>query len=218
MTFGTLDDQSPTLRPGGNTATTTPASTLAPTPTPDPEPERIIVSGTGTQLAKVHLEKGLAIFTTYHQGSGTCEIWFSDGAKKIDRLVSTSTGYWGSKAEPIPAEGDYYLDVSATDAWSVHITQPRPHVARNAPVSLAGTGEQVTDFFALDTGLATFEITHDGYSDFEIWLYDSYGTRLERLVSDYGTYNGLCMANISKRGIFLMSVLADGHWIVNVSQ
>jgi hypothetical protein len=176
-----------------------------------------VSGGAGSQLVKIHLEKGLAVFTTNHPGSGSCEIWFSDRTKRIDRLVSISTGYWGSRVESIPAEDDYYLEASSDDVWSVLVTQPRPLEAQVMPL-LSGNGDQASEFFYLDAAPATFRITHDGWMDFEIWLFDSYGTRAERLVSTYGVYDGSSTVNITKRGIYVLGVRADGEWTADVRQ
>ncbi len=207
--------------PAGSVNTTTPVPTAAlmPASTPVPEIAPISVSGSGSQEAvKVHLAKGLSIFTIIHPGNGLFEVWLADRTKKLDRLVYEEGGFWGSKADGITAEGDYYLVVTANGVWSVNIDQPRPNVANSVPVSLSGTGQQVTSFFLLDTGAATFNMTHDGWTDFNVWLLDRDGAQVERIASTYGIYNGSNVVNITRGGIYLLDVQADGQWTVDVSQ
>jgi hypothetical protein len=85
-------------------------------------------------------------------------------------------------------------------------------------VSLSGAGQQATGFFFLDNGTATFAITHDGWTDFNVWLLNSSGAKVERLVSTYGSYNASTMLNITNSGIYLLDVQADGNWDADVSQ
>jgi hypothetical protein len=217
---GVADDKSHTALPGSvNTVTPGPtvASTLAPTPVPAPAP--ISVSGSGSQEAvKIHLEQGLSIFTINHPGNGAFEIWLADRMKKLDRLAYKEGGYWGSKAEGITAAGDYYLVVTAHGVWTVNIDQPRPYVAYGVPVSLSGAGQQVSKFFILDKEVTTFNITHDGWMDFNVWLLDSNGEKVERLVSTYGPYDASVTLNLTNGGIYLLDIQADGQWQVDIGQ
>jgi hypothetical protein len=218
--IGTSDDKSHTAPPGsGNTVT--PGPTAAPTlaPTPVPEPEDISVSGSGSaQAVKIHLEQGLSIFTINHPEHGLFEVWLADRMVKLDRLAYKEGGFWGRKAAGITAADDYYLVVTAEGVWTVNVDQPRPVSAQGVPVSLSGTAQGVSDFFALNAGQTTFKITHDGWMDFNVWLFDSNGAKVERLVSTYGTYDASVTLNITKSGIYLPDVQADGNWKVDVSQ
>jgi hypothetical protein len=217
---GTPEDKTPTAAPS-NGNTTTIAPTAAPTfaPTPVPEPAPISVSGTGSaEAVKIHLEQGLSIFTINHPDNGVFEIWLSDRVKKLDRLVYKDGGFWGRKAVGITAADDYYLIVTAHGVWTVNIDQPRPYVAYSVPTSFSGSGQQVTDFFILKNGVTTFNMTHDGWMDFNVWLFASNGTKVERLASSYGPYDGSITVNITNGGIYLLDVQADGHWNVAISQ
>jgi hypothetical protein len=217
---GTADDKSHTA-PSGSVNAVTPGPTFVPAraPTPAPEPAPISVSGSGSREAvKIHLEQGLSIFTINHPDNGVFEIWLADRMKKLDRLVYKDGGFWGSKAEGITAADDYYLVVTAHGVWTVNIDQPRPYVAYSAPVTLSGAGQQVSKFFMLDEGVTTFNITHDGWMDFNVWLLDSNGAKIERLVSTYGSYDASVMLNITKSGIYLLDVQADGNWVADICQ
>lgn len=182
------------------------------------EPDPIIVSHEGSALEKIHLEKGLAVFTMNHYGNGACQVWLSDKVKKLELLYDIHGGYRGSKAVTIPEEDDYYLEAYGDDLWTVQVTQPRYNYAQGAPVSLSGSGQVVTQFFSLNAGPASFHITHDGWLNFNVGLFKNDGTYVERLVSTYGVYDQTTDLNITSSGVYVLDVQADGNWKVDISQ
>jgi hypothetical protein len=218
--FSTPEDKAHAAPPV-SVITVTPEPTAAPTFVPvfTPEPEHISVSGSGSADAmKIHLEQGLSIFTINYPGNSVFEVWLADEMVKLNRIAYRDGGFWGRKALGIKEADDYYLVVKAGGVWTVKVDQPRPMTAQQVPASLAGTAQGVSDFFTLDAGETTFKITHDGWMNFDIWLLDSNGAPVERLVSTYGTYDGTNKVNISKTGIYLLDVQADGRWKVDISQ
>lgn len=216
---GTTGDKTHTA-PADNGPLVTAAPLATPTPAPllGPEPEPIQVSQTGSGLVKIHLEKGLAVFTlTYYHG-GKCEVWLTDKTVKLEQLYNVIGGYCGSKAVTVPAEDDYYLEAYGDDWWIMQVTQPRCNIAQGAPVSLNGAGQQVTEFFSLAAGPATFHVTHDGQQDFNVWLFRNDGTRVERIASTYGAYDQSTTLNITNSGVYVLDIQASSRWKVDISQ
>lgn len=209
-----------TIAPADNVSqvTATPTATPSLAPVLGPEPDPIIVSHEGSDLVKIHLEKGLAVFTLNHNANGACQVWLSDKIKKLDLLYDINGGYWGSKAETIPAEDDYYLEVQGNDLWTVQVTQPRYNYAQSAPLTLSGSKQVVSEFFSLNAGPATFHITHDGWMNFNVWLFRNDGTKVQRLASTYGIDDETTSVNITASGVYVLDVQADGNWKVDVSQ
>jgi hypothetical protein len=196
----------------------TPTQTVTPVPTPVPTASPIDLTGTGQQASqKFHLTSGLAIFNMKHSGESNFAIWLLDSnGNKVDLMVNEIGSFDGSKAEHITTAGDYVLDITADGPWTVEVQQPIYTSADNVPISLSGTGQSVTKPFHSNGGLITFKMTHDGSSNFAIWLLDAKGNRQELLVNEIGTFDGSKALGV-KSGVYLLDITADGNWKVDVS-
>jgi hypothetical protein len=196
--------------------TVEPISTLAPVYEPSP----INLIGSGQQASQTfHLEKGLSLFSIKHQGSASFAIWLLDSSgKKVDLLVDVIGNFSGSKAEGITAAGDYQLDIDADGDWTVEITQPRPQLAQPAPLSVTGTGQHATRFFTLKPGVATFRMTHNGTSNFAVWLDDVNGKHVDLLANTVGAFNGTKAEDIEQGGIYFLDIDADGDWNIDINK
>lgn len=223
---GCTSDSSSNTRPtaapiSAPTALASATPTIAPvsTPSPVPEPSPISLVGSGSQSSQTfHLEKGLSVFSMQHQGSANFTIWLIESSgKKVDLLVIVAGEFSGSKAEGITTAGDYRLDISADGQWAVGITQPRPMTAQPAPLSMTGAGQHATRFFALHQGSATFKMTHNGSSNFAVWLDDVNGKHIDLLANTVGTFDGSRAEDIDRDGIYLLDINADGDWKIDVS-
>lgn len=85
------------------------------------------------------------------------------------------------------------------------------------PVILSGRGQKATDLFYLPQGLARFEMTHSGDSNFAIWLMNDLGIREGLLVNEIGSFQGSKAVRIEKPGMYLMDITADGTWKVTIT-
>jgi hypothetical protein len=191
------------------------------TPEPEPEvvePEVITLSGSGQEAtSKFTLEEGLSIFKMSHDGDSNFAIWLMDNNGNNEELLVNEIGEFdGAKAVGIDDGGTYLLDISADGDWSVDIEQPRPSTATSVPLAFSGKGQQVSDFFYLDAGLVRFEMTHDGDSNFAIWLLDEDGDYVDLLVNEIGEFEGSKAVGITKSGIYLLDISADGVWEVSI--
>ena len=192
----------PEITPTIPTSSVTPLPKTTPTPeapTATPTPEPITLSGTG------------------HDGDRNFIVWLlNDEGDQIDLLVNKIGEFDGSKALCVTKQGDYILDISADGSWTITIEQPRPSYASPVPKMLKGTGQQASEMFYLDTGLARFEMTHDGDHNFIVWLLDDDGNQIDLLVNKVGEFDGSKAVSIRKGGNYLLSISADGNWEISI--
>jgi len=205
---------------------TIPTSSVTPLPktTPVPEaptattPEPITLSGIGQEAtSKFSLETGLSVFRMNHDGDRNFIVWLlNDEGDQIDILVNKIGEFDGSKAVGITKQGDYILDINADGSWTINIEQPRPSYAPPVPKTLKGTGQQASEMFYLDKGLARFEMTHDGDRNFIVWLLNDEGDQIDILVNKIGEFDGSKAVSIRKGGNYLLSISADGNWEISI--
>jgi len=198
---------------------TIPTSSVTPLPktTPTPEaptatlaPEPITLSGTGQEAtSKFSLETGLSVFRMNHDGDRNFIVWLLNDEGDHGEFD-------GSKAVGITKQGDYILDISTDGSWTITIEQPRLSYASPVPKTLKGTGQQASEMFHLDTGLARFEMTHDGDRNFIVWLLDDDGNQIDLLVNKVGEFDGSKAVSIRKGGNYLLSISADGNWEISI--
>jgi hypothetical protein len=209
----------PTATYNAPTATSKPVVTATPVPTPAPTASPIQLSGTNQQASqKFHLNSGLAIFTMKHTGSSNFAIWLLDNmGDKKELLVNEIGSFDGSKAVRISTSGDYILDIKADGQWNIDIQQPAYTTAEKAPLTISGKSQQATKPFYLNAGLTTFKMTHDGSSNFAIWLLDANGNKKELLVNEIGSFDGSKAVGV-KSGVYLLDIKANGNWNIQINQ
>jgi hypothetical protein len=221
-TSGSPSNNTPTATPSplpATVASATPTTEAIVTLGPIYEPSPINLIGSGGQASQqFHLEKGLSLFSIKHQGSSNFIVWLVDSSgRKVDLLVDVIGEFSGSKAEGITTADDYSLDITADDAWTVDIAQPRPQIATPAPLSMTGVGQHATRFFTLKPGVATFRMTHNGTGNFAVWLDDVNGKHVDLLANKAGTFDGTKAEDIDRTGIYLLDIDADGDWKIDIS-
>lgn len=152
-----------------------------------------------------------------YSGQGNFQIWLLDNnGQKVELLVNEIGSFNGAKAVGIDSKGTYLLDISADSQWSVKIEQPRPITASSIPKTFTGVGQQVSELVMIPKGLATFRMTHNGSSNFQVWLLDDNGQSVELLVNEIGSFNGSKAVGIENTGIYLLDISADGNWSISV--
>ncbi|MFQ5880258.1 MAG: hypothetical protein ACE5IZ_08815 [Dehalococcoidia bacterium] len=94
-----------------------------------------------------------------------------------------------------------------------------------AGYNFTGSGSRVTDEFDLQQGVAIFELTHDGASNFIVWLIDGNGELVELLANEIGSFDGAMAIRIhasaifaARPGVYRLEITADGAWSVNIRQ
>ena len=207
---------------------------LAPQPEPIPEPEPIEFSGQGDDVSpKFTLEEGITVITMTHSGDSNFAIELLDNTGGYVALLVNEIGIFdGSEAIGVREDniigakpGIHILNITANGNWTVLIKQPRPTSGETLPLNLTGKGCAASPFFILDEGLTTFDMTHNGDSNFAIELLSANGELEELLVNEIGSYSGkkaigVKQGNIigARPGIHILSITADGDWTVSISQ
>ena len=152
-----------------------------------------------------------------HTGTSNFSITLMDSdGQRVELLVNEIGKFDGAKAVGIAKKGEYILDISANGKWTVEIEQPRPTTAETKPKAFTGTGQQVLPFVKLDKGLTTFKLKHTGKSNFSVLLMDKNGNREELLVNEIGDFDGSKAVGLSRSGIYLLDISADGVWTISV--
>lgn len=113
---------------------------------------------------------------------------------------------------PIPTT-QYPISTTPT-ATTIPFT-PTPAPTRT-PQQFTGRGQQTSPQFQLSSGLVTFHLTHDGQSNFAIWLLDDQGNQIDLLVNTIGPFDGSKALGIQKPGLYLLNIQADGNWTVEI--
>ena len=179
------------------------------------------------------LEKGFYVIAAKHDGSSNFIVkLLNEQGDLVDVLVNEIGAFKGAKAIGVnksniigASPGTHLLDITADGNWGVLILQPRPTEAKALPQTFQGKGCYVTLFFSLKEGLATFDMTHDGESNFIVELLAYNGTLVDILANEIGSYSGKKAIGVKKNnligaepGMHILSVTADGNWSISVSQ
>lgn len=191
------------------------------------EPEAISFTGSGDDVtSSFELDEGIAIFHMTHDGDSNFAIWLynEDTGEREDLLVNEIGSYSGKTIVGVTTDwgdvepGSFLLDVDADGKWKITITQPRPSSAPGLPQTFDGKGSDVPSPFSVESGKGAikFHMTHDGDSNFAIWLYHVDGDREELLVNEIGEYDGSSLESVGA-GIYYLDIEADGKWEVEVS-
>ena len=201
---------------GGPALTPTPVAT----PSPMPTPVTLSFSGQGHRaISSIQLDTGLTIITLTHTGSANFVVWLRDSnGDDVDLLVNEIGPFNGSTALGIATSGNYALDIDADGAWTIKIEQLKPTSAPGVPHTFTGTGPEASPLFWLDDALTTFDMSHDGSSNFAIWLLDSNGDPVDLLVNEIGDFDGSTAVGVPAAGVYILDVEADGDWTVSVEQ
>ncbi|MCK4222094.1 MAG: PKD domain-containing protein, partial [Dehalococcoidia bacterium] len=183
-------------------------------------PGPVTFTGHGQHISPLFtLSRGLATFHMEHTGSSNFIILLRDDQGNwVELLVNEIGSFDGTKAIGIESTGSYLLDIQADGDWTVTIDQPNPKSAPAAPQTYSGVGKQVSPFFTLASGLATFHMEHTGSSNFIILLLDNQGQWVELLVNEIGSFSGGKAVGIDTPGIHLLDIQADGDWAISVDQ
>lgn len=77
-----------------------------------------------------------------------------------------------------------------------------------------GTGQEATELFSLEAGLAVFEVEHRGAGAFRVRLLDEQGNLVEELAEAAGDFRGSRAVRVPRGGRYLLDVSATGPWSV----
>jgi hypothetical protein len=143
-------------------------------------------------------------------GSGTCSgttTWATSG-------ISLSSG-----SNVITVTAHDASNKIGTDTITVTYTPS------TSDIHLSGVGDDVTQTFVLTEGCAIFQMTHDGSTNFIIWLTTIGGEQKELLANEIGSYEGSVLVGVQSSsyiapppGTYYLEVTADGDWTVTIKQ
>ena len=86
-----------------------------------------------------------------------------------------------------------------------------------ASETISGDGEQISGSFPLSTGLAVFDIQHDGDDVYAVYLYDDDDTKITMLTVGSGLEDISTAFKIPESGNYYLNVTGNGSWEVSVS-
>lgn len=192
------------------TPTTNPTAPTAPSP-PEPETsttlgyEEFTLSGRGRETVAFEAPDDLAtVLHITHDGRSTFTVrTFDADTEPIETLVDTEGAYEGSRAVNLVV-GDIIsgIEIVADGEWSITATY-LGSLERNVDEVL-GTGDDVV---LMDLTSPAMRITHDGRSDFSVflWAFDSQGY----LINDSGEIDATVAVPV---GGVVIEIHADGNW------
>lgn len=180
--------------------------------------ESVERSGSGQQVTdRFELDGGIAVFSLTHNGGSNFIVELLDtSGNTVELLVNHIGAFDGSVAVAIPAGAEYLLDINADGNWTVAVDQSIPDSVDSAPIEFSGTGDKATEFFGIGEGLATFEMSHSGSSNFIVELKDLSGNTVDLLVNEIGAFDGSTASRIDRSGIYILNVTADDDWSINI--
>ncbi|MCE5255147.1 MAG: hypothetical protein LLG45_13255 [Actinomycetia bacterium] len=190
-------------------------------------------SGSGDKVSeKFELQAGVTIFHMTHSGSSNFAVTlYNEAGEYVDLLANEIGTYDGATLIGVKADqlvgaepGKHYLQIEADGAWTIVIEQPRVASGAALPQTLTGSGPNVTIPIALTSGVAVFNMTHSGSSNFIVTLYADDGDYVDILANEIGAYSGEKSVTVNggilnaSPGIHWVSVDADGDWTIKITK
>ena len=180
------------------------------------------LSGSSNQIAPFALRAGLATFQSVRAANdGYFYIDVVDAAG--NHLATIATGSIPldlSYAVPIPADGMYALNVQSDRGWTVNVSQPKASYAPPpATQRWSGKYTQATPLFSLKAGQAVFHaISANSSEQWRVTLLDQNGQWVGDIVNAPGAADQSATIEIPADGVYVIQVLSDGDWTVEVQQ
>jgi hypothetical protein len=178
----------------------------------------------------VDLQPGLVVVKAQHAGSTNFSLSLILPKPGVDirheyqegiGLINVIGQYNGGAAARITKGGTYTLDLYASGSYQITVEQPGIDAPVVEQAEFLGKGQQVTPVIAMPFGARTITFTHDGTSNFQVWLYDMNGATVGgdysgRLVNVIGAYEGSITLEIVLDGPHLFHINADGNWTMRM--
>ncbi len=193
----------------------------------------VTMTGTTDKVTdKFALQAGVTIFHLIYEGTGNFAVTLKDTNGGYVDLLANEIGVYsgetliGVKTDNIVGAkpGDHFLDVQASGSWTVIVEQPRISSGLALPQNLAGNGAQAYFPIALTSGVAVFNMTHSGSSNFAVTLWADDGDYVDLLANEIGDYSGERSVTVdggvlnASPGIHWLDVDADGTWTIKITK
>ena len=105
--------------------------------------------------------------------------------------------------------GPFIFEIESSGSWTYTVEK----IGYTNETSFSGQGAYVTEMFSASSG--KWHITHDGNSNFVVWLWTTDGRDL--LVNEIGRYDGNRLLSIPSKSNALLVIEADGNWTADPS-
>lgn len=204
------------------------APTITRQATPLAEPMTLQAAGTRTyQLAGAsetitddfELPAGLVLFEFNHPADTPFAFFLLDTeSNHLTMPANHLHGVAGTGLYRVRQEGVYRLHAIAEDAWEISVTPLDGTVLTSAPTPLSvmgGTDSTVALPTRLAAGTYEWQWSHAGELAFEIVLVEASGTERIVALETTGVGDGTATFKVPKDGVYLVSVFADGAWMVD---
>ena len=180
----------------------------------DYENSKIKLSGSGdTATDMMGLKAGYIIVEGSHTGGSNFAVKLqNEDGEDLELLVNEIGNYKGKTFAEIPADGNYYLNVTADGSWNFAISQEPPVEMVDLPNKFSGTGDDIV-FFNAKSDNYKFNFTHTGTSNFAVLLNGS-----GLMVNEIGNYTGSMRQKLETDGYYLLVIKADGKWTANIEK
>lgn len=172
--------------------------------------DAVTESGSGDSVISLPAEQG--IITASHSGSSNFALTVLDGSNEMAELpVNTIGSYEGTTAFGISSlSGESVsLEVTADGAWEITIAPIADAPELSDPQESTGDG-----VFRYTGDAATWDVSHDGESNFSIVQAGDGLMGWNLLVNEIGAYEGAVPATA---GPAVVTVNADGAWTIATS-
>ncbi len=185
---------------------------------PTTTPPALQFTGKGDRATKsFELSPGLVTWDVKYQGPSVFRVTlFNEAGEDVGMWVNEIGDCQQTHAANIRNAGKYRLQVGSSGEWSITVKQPKPDATVSAPEPFTGKGGNVTRFFVLGAGSHVVESVHKGTGVFRVKLRDTDGNLFDEPVAVIGTYDGSRILKLTKPGVFLIDVFADGDWTVSI--
>ena len=161
------------------------------------------VSGYGDDVkSKITVGDGLYRVHFTNTGSSNFAVWVYDSDGNRDLAVNEIGNYDGYYF--LTGDGPYTFEIESKGSWSYQIES----LSVTSKSSFSGKGCYVTDLF--ENSSAVWRFTHDGSSNFAVWLYSTNGRDL--LINEIGRYDGKKILNVPSDSYAILVIEADGYW------
>jgi hypothetical protein len=180
------------------------------------------LNGSTNQIVPFALKAGLARLQSVRSANGGYFYIDVDDAAG-NHLATIATGSIPldlSYVIPIAADGMYALDVQSEGGWTVNVSQPKASYAPPPPIQRwGGKYTQATPLFSLHTGQAVFHaVSPNSPEHWRVTLFDQDGRWVGDIVNAPGAADVSATIEIPADGVYVIQVLSDGDWMVEVQQ
>jgi len=189
-------------------------------PITPPERGTTPLDGAGNDVVSVSFEPSarLAVIDIRHTGTSNFIVWIRSLQTSDDLLINEIGPYSGKVAFQVdPNVDDYLLTVEADGDWTgeIRAVDANDDYAK-VPSAQFGSGDDVVFFELTNPGFVQFSATHNGSSNFIVWVYDIASTDRYLIVNEIGSFSGNQLEALDS-GKYVIDISADGNWTLNLS-